>query len=122
MNTVAAPAPNVLAGNAIVQADPTGAMDREGLVFFGISDLAAHFRGKGFPAADLAARLAKGVGLTGSNIMMSAFGPIYETPFGTEGDLVLMADPTTKVDVAFAPTAAEHLYLADIRTTEGEPW
>ena len=27
-----------------------------------------------------------GVGLTHSNIMMSAFGPIYDTPFGTEGD------------------------------------
>ncbi len=122
MNTIGAPAPNVLAGNAIVQADPTGAMDREGLIFFGISDLAGHFRGKGFPAADLAARLAKGVGMTGSNIMMSAFGPIYETPFGTEGDLVLIADPTTKVEVPFGQSATEHFYLSDLRTTEGEPW
>jgi hypothetical protein len=35
---------------------------REGLVFFGISCLAGHFHGKGFPAADLATRLIKGVG------------------------------------------------------------
>jgi glutamine synthetase len=97
-------------------------MQREGLVFFGISDLGGQFRGKGFPAADLAARLAKGVGLTGSNIMISPFGPIYDTPFGTEGDLIMMADPSTKVEVAFDGTAPEHFYIADILTTEGEPW
>ena len=47
-------------------------INREGLVFFGISDLAGHCRGKGSPEADLPARLVKGVGMTGSNIMMSA--------------------------------------------------
>ena len=97
-------------------------MLRENLIFFGASDLAGHLRGKGFPAADLAARLAKGVGLAASNIMLSAFGPIHETPFGTEGDLVLIADPTTKVEVPFDGSAAEHFYLADIKTTEGDDW
>jgi glutamine synthetase len=105
-----------------IPAQPIGALEREGLVFFGTSDLAGHFRGKGFPAADLASRLAKGVGMTGSNIMMSAFGPIYETPFGTEGDLVLLPDPTTKVEVPFAGSATEHFYLCDLCTTEGENW
>src|SRR5215468_1095306 len=55
------------------RADPDPPLDREGLVFFGISDLAGHFRGKGFPASDLDARLARGVGMIGSNIMISAF-------------------------------------------------
>ena len=97
-------------------------MQREPLVFVGICDLAGLVRGKGFPASDLAARLRDGVGLTHSNIMMSAFGPIYETPFGTEGDLVLRPDPSTKVEVEFGEDAAERFYLADIMTMDGEHW
>ena len=47
-------------------------------------------RGKGFPAVDLESRVRKGMGYTGANIMMSAFGPIYDNPFGTVGDLGLI--------------------------------
>src|SRR5947208_16174774 len=98
------------------------AVQREPLVFVGICDLAGLVRGKGFPASDLPARLRDGVGLTHSNIMMSAFGPIYETPFGTEGDLVLRPDPSTKVEVEFGEDAAERFYLADIMTMDGAHW
>jgi glutamine synthetase len=97
-------------------------MKQEELVFVGTSDLAGHVRGKAFPAADLAARLRKGVGLTHSNIMMSAFGPVDDTPYGTIGDLMLVPDPTAKVLVTFDETDRESFYLGDIRTTEGEPW
>lgn len=96
-------------------------MQHEDLIFVGTSDLAGLVRGKGFPAAELPARLKKGIGLTHSNIMISAFGPIYETPFGTEGDLMLVPDPTTRVEVPFVD-AAERFYLGDILTTEGEHW
>ena len=44
-------------------------MKSEPLVFVGTCDLAGLVRGKGFPTADLAARLRDGVGLTHSNIM-----------------------------------------------------
>lgn len=97
-------------------------MKREELIFVGTCDLAGHVRGKGFPAADLPARLRKGIGLTHSNIMMSAFGPIDATPFGTLGDLMLVPDPSTKVHVAFGESGCESFYLGDIRTTEGEAW
>jgi len=97
-------------------------MDKEDIIFVGVCDLAGHLRGKAFPAADLESRLRRGVGYTGSNIMMSAFGPIYDSPFGTEGDLALIPDPSTKVDVSFEGFASERFYLADIRTTEGKPW
>ncbi len=98
-------------------------MKREPLVFVGTCDLAGLVRGKGFPAADLAARLKNGVGLTGSNIMMSPFGPIYDTPFGTEGDLMLVPDPSTKVEVEFGDDgAAERFYLADILTLDRHYW
>jgi glutamine synthetase len=97
-------------------------MDREPLIFVGTCDLAGLVRGKGFPATELASRLRKGIGLTHSNIMMSAFGPIYETPFGTQGDLMLVPDPAAKVDVAFGDGVAERFYLGDILTTDGAIW
>jgi glutamine synthetase len=97
-------------------------MNREPLVFVGTCDLAGLVRGKGFPAVELPRRLKNGVGLTHSNIMMSPFGPIYETPFGTEGDLMLMPDPGTKVEVEFDDSAAERFYLADILTTDEQHW
>ena len=97
-------------------------MQREDLVFVATCDLSGLVRGKAFPAAESAMRLRRGVGFTHSNIMMSAFGPIYETPFGTLGDLMLVPDPDTKVDVQFEGSAAEHFYLGDILTTEGENW
>ncbi|MBW4021654.1 MAG: glutamine synthetase [Proteobacteria bacterium] len=97
-------------------------MRQEELVFVGICDLAGLVRGKGFPAVELDARLRQGVGLTGSNIMMSAFGPILATPFGTTGDLVMMPDRTARVQVPFDEGAAEHFYLADLQELDGTPW
>lgn len=97
-------------------------MEREKLAFVGTCDLAGQVRGKGFPLADLDARLRRGVGFTPSNIMMSAFGPIYASPFGTRGDIMLVPDPTTRVEVAFDGGTAERFFLGDFRTTQGEPW
>jgi glutamine synthetase len=97
-------------------------MQHEDVIFVGVCDLAGHMRGKAFPAADLESRLRKGMGYTGGNIMMSAFGPIYDNPFGTVGDLALIPDPSTKVDVDFEGFAPERFYLADIRTPDGKPW
>src|SRR5450755_764661 len=71
----------------------------EGLIFVGTSDLAGLVRGKAFPEADLEQRTSVGVGLTGSNIMLSAFGPIYATPFGTYGDLKLVPDMSTRTEI-----------------------
>ena len=98
-------------------------MKSEPLVFVGTCDLAGLVRGKGFPLEGLPARLRKGVGLTHSNIMMSAFGPIYDTPFGTQGDLMLVPDTSTKVEIEFDEfSAAERFYLGDIMTTDEVPW
>lgn len=97
-------------------------MQREPLVFVGTCDLAGLVRGKGFPATELPSRLRKGIGYTHSNIMMSCFGPIYETPFGTQGDLMVVPDPSTKVEVEFEGGAAERFYLADILNTDETNW
>jgi glutamine synthetase len=97
-------------------------MQREQIAFVGTSDLSGHFRGKSFPAAELPARLQRGVGLAPTNIFISAFGPIQMTTFGTRGEVFLIPDPTTRVLVPFDGSAAEYFFLGDIRTAEGTPW
>ncbi len=55
--------------------------------------------------------------------MMSPAGPIWDTPFGTAGDLMIVPDPSAEVRVDFADgSAVEHFFLGDIRTTGGAPW
>jgi glutamine synthetase len=97
-------------------------MQREQIIFVGTSDLSGHFRGKSFPAADLAARLQRGVGLAPTNIFLSATGPIQVTTFGTQGEVFLIPDPATRVFEPFEGSAAEYFFLGDIRTREGAPW
>jgi glutamine synthetase len=97
-------------------------IETEPLVFAGVCDWAGIVRGKAFPEAELETRLSKGVGLTHSNIMMSCFGPIFTTPFGTLGDLIIRPDPHTRVDVSFDDGTAERFYLGDIRNTDGSAW
>lgn len=97
-------------------------MERERLIFVGACDLGGVVRGKGFPETALAQRLRQGVGLAPSNIMMSAFGPIYDTPYGTAGDLMLVPDVATYVDVEFGDGDAERFYLGDIQMLSGQFW
>jgi glutamine synthetase len=97
-------------------------MQREDLIFVATCDLAGLVRGKAFPAADIDKRLRRGVGFTHSNIMMSAFGPIYATPFGTEGDLMLVPDESVMVQVPFDDGPSERFFLGDICTTDGAHW
>ncbi|MGO9934351.1 MAG: glutamine synthetase [Steroidobacteraceae bacterium] len=97
-------------------------MQREQIVFVGTSDLSGHFRGKSFPAADLPARLERGVGLAPTNIFISAFGPIQMTTFGTQGEVFLIPDASTRVLVPFEGSSAEFFFLGDIKTLEGSPW
>jgi glutamine synthetase len=98
-------------------------MIREELVFVATCDISGHVRGKGFAARELKARVKRGVGWTGSNLMMSPQGPIWDTPFGTAGDLMIVPDPAAEVRVDFADgSAIEHFFLGDICTTDGIPW
>ncbi len=97
-------------------------MRTEPLIFAGVCDWAGLVRGKAFPEADIGVRLKKGVGLTHSNIMMSCFGPILTTPFGTSGDLIIRPDPRVKIDLPFDDGTAERFYLGDIVNTDGSAW
>ncbi len=98
-------------------------MNREELIMFGTCDIGAQVRGKGFPAKDLKAKLASGIGWTPTNLMITAFGPIADSPWGALDDLILMADPQTKTRVDFGDgSPPEHFYLGDILTLDGGPW
>ena len=98
-------------------------MITEELIFVATCDISGLVRGKGFPARELPARLKKGVGWTGSNLMMSPFGPIWDTPFGTAGDFMIVPDPAVEVRVDFGDgSAIEHFFLGDVCNTDGSAW
>jgi glutamine synthetase len=98
-------------------------MRREALIMACCSDLAGQVRGKAFPARDFDRRCAEGVGWCPTNIQISAFDQIAESPFGALGDLLLMPDPETRVDVEpGTDEPGEHMVLCDITHTDGRPW
>jgi glutamine synthetase len=93
-------------------------MLREALVFVGTCDIAGHVLGKGFPARAIEARRQKGVGWTHSNLMQTAFGPIFGTPFGTAGDLMIVPEAEVRLDFADG-SVPEHFFLGDICNIDG---
>ncbi len=99
-------------------------MPREELVMVCCSDVAGQTRGKGFPVKLLDARRNRGVGWTGTNIMITGFGAIADGPFGSFGDLFLKPDLDTHVRVDFDDDeeAPEQFVLSDICNTDGSPW
>ena len=98
-------------------------MFREPLTMFCYTDLSGAIRGKGFPSRLLDKRLKGGIGWTPTNLMFTAFGTIAESVWGPFGDLTLMPDLNTKVEVDFGDgTAAERFFLCDVHDTDGIPW
>lgn len=94
----------------------------EPLAFIGTSDLAGLLRGKSIPWAELERRMGRGVGIATSNLMLSPFGPILDTPFGTQGDVMLVPDPATRAAIP-APDAPDiTLLLGDFLELDGAPW
>jgi len=99
-------------------------MPREPLIMACCSDVAGLVRGKAFPARDFDKRCRNGVGWCPTNVQITAFNQIAETPFGSLGDALLIPDPAARVDVEFGPDEpGEHFVLGDIAETDGTtPW
>jgi len=93
----------------------------DGLVFVGTSDLAGIVRGKAFPHSEWDQRVVRGVGWTPTNVQITCFDSISESPFGSLGDLALIPDPSTRFSVALEDRTLDFA-LGDIRSLEGEPW
>ncbi len=86
-------------------------------------DIAGQVRGKGFPESDLPNRLKRGIGWTPTNVMITCFDVIAESPFGALGDLALIPDPNATYVVRDAVgEPVEHVMLGDIVTLDGDPW
>lgn len=94
---------------------------RDTLVFVGTSDIAGLVRGKSFPESEWDKRLASGVGWTPTNVQLTCFDSISDTPFGSFGDLALIPDPATHF-VLESDTAPLSFLLGDIQNPDGEPW
>ena len=98
-------------------------MRQEPIVMVCTCEIAGRVRGKGFPARELPSRMVSGVGWIPTNMMISALGPIADSPFGGRDDLILVPDATTEVHVPFEDgTADERFYLGDVRHLDGTPW
>ena len=97
-------------------------MEREELVLACTSDIAGKLRGKPFPAAQIDKRLSRGIGWTPTNVQITCFDTISDSPFGSLGDLVLIPDPDAvlRIEAEDGPTATT--MLGDIRRTDGRPW
>jgi glutamine synthetase len=95
----------------------------EPLTMFCYTDLAGQVRGKGFPSRQLEKRLANGIGWTPNNLMFTALGTIAPGGWSSFGDLTLMPDPDTRVEVDFEDgSPAERFFLCDLLNTDGAPW
>ena len=91
------------------------------LMFAATCDIAGKVRGKAFPAGDLGRRLSRGVGWTPTNVQINCFDGIADSPFGALGDLLLIPDEKSRVDINFG-TKSETFFLGDIVTLKGAPW
>ena len=91
------------------------------LIFAATSDLAGKVRGKAYPAAEHERRLLRGVGWTPTNVQITCFDTIADSPFGALGDLLLIPDPSAEVRADF-DGVTEHFILGDIVTLDGKPW
>src|SRR5690606_41866617 len=94
-------------------------MKHEELVLACCSDLSGQVRGKAFSASEFDKRLQRGVGWTPTNVQITCFDNIAESPFGSLGDLVLIPDPATRVRVELGEGEPEAQFvIGNIRHTK----
>lgn len=96
--------------------------DQPPLILAATCDLAGKVRGKAFPADQLEKRLMRGVGWVPTNIQITCFDGIGDSPFGSLGDLLLRPDPEAEVKLALPNGRSEHWMLGNIVSLQGEPW
>jgi glutamine synthetase len=100
------------------------ASDLMELATFVTTDIAGITRGRSFAATEIDDYMRKGVGWVPANLAMTPFDLIADpNPWGSAGDLRLMADPSSKARVTCLPDVTPlHFYHADITDLKGDPW
>ncbi len=98
-------------------------MKKEPLIIAATSDIAGKVRGKSFPASQFDKRLKRGVGWTPTNVQITCFDSIAESPYGALGDLVLIPDSTTYIELDFGcGQPVERFAFGNIHETDGSAW
>ncbi len=98
-------------------------MKCEEIVMVCAPDISGQVRGKSFPLADLERRSRRGIGWVPTNVQITTFNSIADSPFGSLGDLLMVPDPDTEVRVDFGDgSPSEHFFLGNILYTDGTPW
>ncbi|MBB6484714.1 glutamine synthetase family protein [Rhizobium lusitanum] len=94
------------------------------LATFVTTDIAGITRGRSFAASEIDSYLRKGVGWVPANLALTPFDLIADpNPWGSSGDLRLIADPDSKARVTCLPDVTPlHFYHSDITNLKGEPW
>lgn len=93
------------------------------LIFVATSDIAGKLRGKALPARIAESYGAVDVGWTPTNVQITCFDGIAESPFGALGDLVLVGDFQTRAQVDYDDEGPiEDFVLGDVLHLDGRPW
>ncbi|MEM6739722.1 MAG: hypothetical protein AAF646_06370 [Pseudomonadota bacterium] len=78
------------------------------------SDFSGLVRGKGFLTSTLDQKVKTGVGWTPTNVQITCFDTISDSPYGALGDLVLRPDPASRVEAALPDDTTLSFLLGDI--------
>lgn len=106
-----------------IKSRPRGLLVRDTLMMACVADFSGRLRGKGIPTAGRHERFGKGLGWTPTNIQITCFDSISETPFGSFGDVVMKPDADTEINVDLGQgLPREHLVLSDIHQGDGTVW
>ena len=97
-------------------------MKPEPLLFVATSDIAGKLRGKALPANAVYGGESIEVGWTPTNVQITCFDNIAESPFGALGDLVLKADLDTRAALEWDDGMVEDVALGDVLHLDGSPW
>jgi glutamine synthetase len=98
-------------------------MTHEEMIIACCTDIAGKVRGKAFPAVQFDKRTKRGIGWTPTNVQITCFDVIADSPYGSLGDLVLIPDEAARVRVDFEDgTPVEHFAFGNIRHTDGRAW
>jgi glutamine synthetase len=99
-------------------------MSEPDLVFVATNDLVGLTRGRALPLSALDSVLCGGTGWVPANLALTSSGAILpNNPFGPRGDLRLLPDPDSAVDLpSDEDVPAIRIYLADQVELDGTPW
>jgi glutamine synthetase len=99
-------------------------LSESGFSFIATSDISGVVRGKALPSNQWEQRQQRGMGWTPTNVQITCFDTIAESPFESFGDLALVPDPSTRFQLPRFNQSCQgsDFSLGDILELDGQPW